>query len=120
MEGVLHQLSMEINKMNRSLFPHPFRCRDRRYCAGDRLQTDIQHWLSPPNPSDNHNSASEARYGETAAWFFKSEALKEWRARGSLLWILGKRMFYESLTSASCIYNLLILKRVHGRASSCM
>jgi len=71
--GVLHQVLMEINEMKR-----------------DKLRTNIQHWLSPPNPSANHNSASEARYSGTGAWLFESESLKEWNARGSLLWIHGK------------------------------
>ena len=54
----------------------------------------------PPNPSTNHNFVLEARHGETGAWVFKSETLKEWNARGCLLWIHGKRMFSDLLTSA--------------------
>jgi hypothetical protein len=99
------------------VFSVPFVTGTDLICAGDKLQMDIQHWLSPPNPSTNHNSASEARYGGTAAWFFKSEALKEWRARGSLLWIHGKRMFYESLMSALCIYNFVDFEAGAGKST---
>jgi hypothetical protein len=72
-----------------------FRCRDRQFLAGDQLQWDVQHWLSSPDPSTNHNFVSEVRHSGTAAWFFESNALTEWKATGSFLWIHGKRMFSE-------------------------
>ena len=68
--------------------------------AGDQLQRDVQHWLSPPDPSMNQNFVSKARHGGTAAWFFDSSRLTEWKAAGSFLWIHGKRMFFESPASA--------------------
>jgi hypothetical protein len=61
---------------------------------------DVQNWLTPPDPSTNHNFVLETRHGETGAWLFKSEKLKEWDARDCLLWIHGKRMLSEPLTSA--------------------
>ena len=99
-EGVIHQVLMEINETKRSPLSPTFRCSDRRYLLADKLRTNIQHWLSPPNPSANHNSVSDARYSGTGTWFFESEALKEWNSRGSLLWIHGIRMFYKPLMSA--------------------
>ena len=63
-------------------------------------QRNIQAWLSPPDPSTNHNSTLKARHSGTAAWFFASNALTEWKSGGSLLWIHGKRMFFESPKSA--------------------
>jgi len=71
--GALHRELIEMNKTRR-----------------DQLQRDVKDWLSPPDPSTNHNFVLEARHGGTGAWFFKSETLKEWNARGSLLWIHGK------------------------------
>jgi hypothetical protein len=62
---------------------------------GDRLQKDVQDWLSPPNPSTNQNFVRKARHKGTSAWFFESSALKEWKAKGSLLWIHGKRMSFK-------------------------
>jgi hypothetical protein len=59
--------------------------------VGDRLQEDVQTWLSPPNPSTNQNLVRKAQHEGTAAWFFESSALTEWKAKGSLLWIHGKR-----------------------------
>ena len=76
------------------LFP-PFRSRDRRYSVGDELQKAVQHWLSPPDPSTNQNFVSKARYKGTAEWFFETNALTEWKAEGSLLWIHGKRTSFK-------------------------
>ena len=68
--------------------------------TGDQLQWDVQHWLSPPDPSMNHNFVLKARHGGTAAWIFESDAIREFKATGSFLWIHGKRMFSELATSA--------------------
>ena len=63
--------------------------------VGDRLKKDVQHWLSPPNPSTNQNFVRKARHAGTAAWFFESSALAEWKSKGSLLWIHGKRTSFR-------------------------
>ena len=80
-------------------FPHLSLSRPT-YSVGDQLQKDVQHWLSPPDPSTNQNFVSKARHKGTAAWFFESSALTIWKAKGSLLWIHGKRMFFELPMSA--------------------
>jgi hypothetical protein len=97
--GVVHESAKDINKMKRLLSLSPFRCRDRRCSVGDQLQNDVQHWLSPPDPSTNQNFVSKARHRGTAAWFLESSVLTEWEANGSLLWIHGKRTSFEILTS---------------------
>jgi hypothetical protein len=63
------------------------------YLAGDQLQKDVQHWLSPPDPSTNHDFVWKAHHAGTASWFFESDAIIEWKKTGSFLWIHGKRMF---------------------------
>ena len=94
--GVAHGIENDINKMKRlSFLSTPIFCPDRRYFVGDQLQKDVQHWLSPPDPSTNQNFVSKARHTGTTAWFFESSALKEWKANGSLLWIYGKRTSFE-------------------------
>jgi hypothetical protein len=93
--SVAAQTLNDMNKMKRLLFPLPLRFRDRRYSVGDQLQRDFQQWLSPPDPSTNHNFVSKLRHKGTTAWFFESSALKEWKANGSLLWIHGKRTLFE-------------------------
>ena len=100
--GIVHQGSNEINKMKRLLFLPLLHCRDRRYSVGDRLEKDVQHWLSPPDPSTNQNFVSKLRHEGTTEWFFESSALTEWKAKGSLLWIHGKRRSFELTMSISC------------------
>jgi len=66
--------------------------------AGDKLLSDVQKWLSPPDPSKNFNTARESRHSETGAWFVKGDTLSEWKDSGpsSLLWISGKRQLSPS------------------------
>jgi hypothetical protein len=58
------------------------------------LQRDIRTWLSPPDPSENHNVAYGAYHRGTAQWFIQGSIFNEWHAMGSLLWVHGKRMFF--------------------------
>jgi len=52
---------------------------------------NIRSWLSPPDPSVNHNIARRDHLEGTASWFIQSDSYKEWTETGSLLWIHGKR-----------------------------
>ena len=63
---------------------------------GDQLQEKIQKWLSPPDPSINHNTACEAHHNGTAAWFLEGTIYNEWKTTGSLLWTHGNRMVFHS------------------------
>jgi len=89
-----------MSKIKRLLFPPPFVVIANGISVGDLLKKDVQHWLSPPDPSTNHNFVSNSRHEGTAAWFFESSALTEWKAKGSLLWIHGKRTSFELPMSA--------------------
>jgi len=52
---------------------------------------NVRSWLSPPDPSINHNIACRDHLEGTASWFIQSDSYKEWTATGPLLWIHGKR-----------------------------
>jgi hypothetical protein len=86
--------------MKRLFFLSPFSLPRPTVSVGDQLQKDVQHWLSPPDPSTNQNFVSKAQHKGTAAWFFESSALTEWKAKGSVLWIHGKRTSFELPMSA--------------------
>jgi hypothetical protein len=62
--------------------------------TGIQLRQDLRKWLSPPDPSTNHNIACNAHHEGTATWFFEGTTYKEWKSTGSesLLWIHGKRV----------------------------
>jgi len=66
--------------------------------AGNQFQKDVRNWLSPPDPSTNHNIARRDHLDGTASWFIESGTFKEWKAMGSLLWIRGKRTQSPSLS----------------------
>ena len=57
------------------------------------MQSYVQHWLSPPDPSTNHGFVSNARHTGSGAWLFNGSVLTSWKETGSLLWIHGKRVF---------------------------
>ena len=59
---------------------------------GDQLRNEIYKWLSPPDPSTNHSIACGTHHKKTAAWFFQGKIYQEWKSKGSLLWVHGKRL----------------------------
>ena len=68
-------------------------CAYSRILIGNQLRQDLLRWLSPPDPSTNHNIACGAHHKRTAKWFFQGSFFTEWKSTGSLLWLHGKRMF---------------------------
>jgi len=62
------------------------------------LRDKFRAWLSPPDPSINHNTACEIHHGETATWFIEGSTFQEWKENGSLLWIRGNRMVLSPLS----------------------
>jgi len=64
-----------------------------RRVAGDQMQKDSKSWLCPPDPSKNYNIGCKTHRDGTATWFFRRSVFAEWNAKGSLLWIHGKRAF---------------------------
>jgi hypothetical protein len=61
--------------------------------TGNQLRQDLRRWLSPPDPSINHNIACGAHRKQTAEWFFQGSIFAEWKSNGPFLWLHGKRMF---------------------------
>ena len=57
----------------------------------NQLRESTYKWLSPPDPSTNHNIACGTQHKKAATWFFQGGIYQEWKATGSLLWIHGKR-----------------------------
>ena len=58
---------------------------------GNQSRETVRKWLSPPDPSTNHNIACGTHNKKTAFWFFQGSIFQEWKSTGSLLWIHGKR-----------------------------
>jgi hypothetical protein len=66
--------------------------RSSRILSGNQLRETIHRWLSPPDPSTNHNIACDTHHKKTASWFFQGTIFQEWKSTGSLLWVHGKRL----------------------------
>jgi len=89
----------KLEQVNRSSFP------DRAILhfvasnifVGTQLRDSLLRWLSPPDPSVNHNIASKAHHNGTSQWLFHGGKFKEWKATGSFLWVHGKRGFLRVL-----------------------
>jgi hypothetical protein len=71
-----------------------------RTLSENQLRENIQKWLSPPDPSTNHNIACGTHHKKTANWFFQGSIFQEWKSTGSLLWIHGKRLSHPLFNSA--------------------
>src|SRR6266702_2634396 len=83
--------------------------------AGNQLRECVRKWQSPPDPSTNHNIASDRQHEGTAEWFFESDKFENWKVTGSLLWIHGKRTFFYLRLRWS--YGPPVSQRAPGRAS---
>jgi hypothetical protein len=75
--------------------------------SGNQLRESTHNWLSPPDPSTNHNIACGTHHKKEATWFFQGGIYQEWKSTGSLLWIHGKRLS-RRLSNMTRSYNLPI------------
>ena len=64
--------------------------------SGNQLRDNVHKWLSPPDPSTNHNIACGTRHKKLASWFFEGGIFQDWKSSGSLLWVHGKRSSHPS------------------------
>jgi hypothetical protein len=92
---VMQQAVADVDQVKRSSSSNHI---DTRYAGssvliGDHLRQDLRGWISPPDPSTNHNIACRAHHKGTATWFFQGSIYNEWKSTPSLLWIHGKRKF---------------------------
>jgi len=55
------------------------------------LRDNLLRWLSPSDPSTNHNIATKTHHDGTSQWFFQGRIFNKWKSTGSFLWVHGKR-----------------------------
>ena len=60
-----------------------------------RNKDKLLQWLTPPDPSANHDTACKSRHAETGKWFFRDRKFKSWKKKGSFLLIWGDCMFFS-------------------------
>src|SRR5712672_1508636 len=89
----LQQVASNMNKFRRMFNPDSIVINDGQYGSlGDELQEKVRRWLSPLDPSINHNTAKDAHHEGSAKWFIHGNTFQRWKVgTGSLLWVHGKR-----------------------------
>ena len=85
------RIKQAVDQANRSSFNFICTMGSLHIILEKQLRKDIHKWLSPPDPSTNHNIACDTHHKKTATWFFQGSIFREWKSTGSLLWIHGKR-----------------------------
>ncbi|KAI0301671.1 hypothetical protein B0F90DRAFT_1950202, partial [Multifurca ochricompacta] len=75
----------------------------------NQLRQDLQRWLSPPDPSTNHNIARGTHHTGTASWFFEGSTFKDWKSSGSLLWVHGKPGSGKSILCSTIIQDIELM-----------
>ena len=92
----IQQAADGVDRVERSWFPNRIHAGHggSTILTGNQLRQDLRRWLSPPDPSTNHNIACNAHHKGTATWFFEGRTYNEWKSTSfeSLLWIHGKRV----------------------------
>ena len=93
---VTHIVAEDVDQVKRSSFANLVGsgCGISLVLAGNQVWESLHKWLSPPDPSTNHNIACSTHQKRTASWFFQGSIFSGWKSTDSLLWIHGKRAFY--------------------------
>ncbi|KAH9080600.1 hypothetical protein EDB83DRAFT_998212 [Lactarius deliciosus] len=71
-----------------------------------RARSDLRKWISPPNPSINHNITCDTHLDGTTTWFAQGNVFNEWKKSGCLLWIRGNPGSGKSVLCATIIEEL--------------
>ncbi|KAI9451144.1 hypothetical protein BJY52DRAFT_129302 [Lactarius psammicola] len=76
----------------------------------NQLRDSLRRWVTPPDPSINHNIACDIHHGGTAEWFYQGKTFAEWKSTGSLLWIYGKPGSGKSILCSTIIQDIVTLR----------
>ncbi|KAN0129971.1 hypothetical protein V8E53_012226 [Lactarius tabidus] len=76
----------------------------------DRSREYLRKWVTPPDPSTNHNIACDIHHGGTAEWFSQGGIFTGWKSIGSLLWIYGKPGSGKSILCSTIIQDIACLR----------
>ena len=86
------------------------------HLTGNQLRESLRRWVTPPDPSTNHNIACDIHQGGTAEWFSQGGICAEWKSTGSLLWIYGKRTL-TPLFSDRTLFTVYVISRLRQEHS---
>ncbi|KAI0280253.1 hypothetical protein BC826DRAFT_963212 [Russula brevipes] len=83
--------------------------------TGNQLRQNFWTWLSPPDPSINHNTACKTQQSGTARWFIEGSTFREWKENGSLLWIRGNPGAGKSILCSAVIEDIKNMREATER-----
>ncbi|KAI0293302.1 hypothetical protein B0F90DRAFT_1643201 [Multifurca ochricompacta] len=98
---VMQQTANAVDQVKSSYFPSS--------CSGSQMRQDLRRWLSPPDPSTNHNIARGTHHSGTASWFFEGSTFNEWKSSGSLLWVHGKPGSGKSILCSTIVQDIEVM-----------
>ena len=83
----------KVDQVNRESSPNTISLtlQSSQIFPGIDLRERLRSWLSPPNPSINHNIACDAQHKGSAQWFFRGSIFGQWKSTVPFLWVHGKR-----------------------------
>lgn len=77
------------------------------HLSKDNHQVKVHRWLSPPDPSTNHNEALRQRHPGSGEWFLRSSEYSTWKAgRNSFLWLHGIPGCGKTILSSTIIEDM--------------
>jgi uncharacterized protein YoxC len=92
-------ISSDVREASRTFSKTPVHCSEHSdIFTGIQLRDGLLRWLSPPDPSINHNIASKAHHNGTSQWFFEGSIFEQWKSTDPFLWIHGKRALLLTFT----------------------
>ncbi|KAH9992931.1 hypothetical protein BJV77DRAFT_410664 [Russula vinacea] len=77
----------------------------------NQMRDKLRSWLSPPDPSVNHNTACKTQHSGTATWFIQGSTFRDWKKNGSLLWVRGNPGAGKSILCSAVIEDI---KNIQG------
>ncbi|KAF8502060.1 hypothetical protein F5888DRAFT_1904496 [Russula emetica] len=94
----------QVKRLSSNLISADYR--DSRILSENQSRDSVHKWLSPPDPSTNHNIACGTRHKKLASWFFEGSIFQEWKSTGSLLWVHGKPGSGKSVLCSTVIQDI--------------
>ena len=103
-KGIVQQIANEMSSRDCSYHdPITDTCTNSRMTVGERILQDLQRWMTPPDPSTNHNIACNSQHERTAVWVFSEDIYQEWESSGALLWVHGKGLSCPYAIGLTCL-----------------
>jgi len=98
-QQLVQGLDDKLDQVNRGSSPNPIALTllTLQIFSESDLRERLRIWLSPPNPSINHNIACDAQHEGSSQWFFRGSIFGQWKSTCPFLWVHGKRAYLRPL-----------------------